>query len=347
MRPTRRPIATRPRRTRRPRMKTHPTRRVLYDDVYRDIPNVRTHAHTIESNRIESNHHGTRQRWYRPTWTRTNHRMTSQSIIIRAIAHDETTSTHVRLDASPRPDHMALVTRSIRRIHTVQHHHANTHQSMRIAHRARPFEIAPVATPTTSPRRRARRRTPSTRDRDARRADARRRETCASVVRFARALALERGRALECDASRVHRARLLRLRARLARVRAQPRRARRERCASDGVGALLALLRHAPCAHESLDDDGRRDRGWTGRGMARTGTIRVGAAHQANVEATRAGRRDVRAREDERKGKAVGGSRRVAEGERGRARRRRRGRARDRRGARVRTARRRRTANAR
>ena len=116
------------------------------------------------------------------------------------------------------------------------------------------------------------------------------RETCASVVRFARTSALERGRALECDASRVHRARLLRLRARLARVRAQPRRAQRGRCASDGVGALLALLRHAPCAHESLDDDTRRDRGWTGRGMARTGTIRVGAAHQANVEATRAGR---------------------------------------------------------
>jgi hypothetical protein len=73
-------------------------------------------------------------------------------------------------------------------------------------------------------------------------------------------------------------------------VRAQPRRARRERCASDGVGALLALLRHAPCAHESLDDEGHRDRGWTGRGMARTGTIRVGAAHQARVEATRATR---------------------------------------------------------
>ena len=116
------------------------------------------------------------------------------------------------------------------------------------------------------------------------------RETCVAVVRFARTLALERGRALECDASRVHRARLLRLRARLARVRAQPRRARRERCASDGVGALLALLRHAPCAHESLGDDKRRDRGWTGRGMARTGTIRVGAAHQARVEATRATR---------------------------------------------------------
>ena len=116
------------------------------------------------------------------------------------------------------------------------------------------------------------------------------RETCVAVVRFARTLALERGRALECDASRVHRARLLRLRARLARVRAQPRRARRERCASDGVGALLALLRHAPCAHESLDDDGRRDRGWTGRGMARTGTIRVGAAHQARVETKCAGR---------------------------------------------------------
>lgn len=116
------------------------------------------------------------------------------------------------------------------------------------------------------------------------------RETCVAVVRFARTLALERGRALECDASRVHRARLLRLRARLARVRAQPRRARRERCASDGVGALLALLRHAPCAHESLGDEGHRDRGWTGRGMARTGTIRVGAAHQARVEATRATR---------------------------------------------------------
>jgi hypothetical protein len=116
------------------------------------------------------------------------------------------------------------------------------------------------------------------------------RETCVAVVRFARTLALERGRSIECDASRVHRARLLRLRARLARVRAQPRRARRERCASDGVGALLALLRHAPCAHESLGDDKRRDRGWTGRGMARTGTIRVGAAHQARVEATRATR---------------------------------------------------------
>ena len=115
-------------------------------------------------------------------------------------------------------------------------------------------------------------------------------ETCASVVRFARSLALERGRLLECDASRVHRARLLRLRARLQRVRAQPRRARRERCASDGVGALLALLRHAPCAHESLDDVDRRSRGWTGRGMARTGTIRVGEAHQANVEALSEGR---------------------------------------------------------
>ena len=116
------------------------------------------------------------------------------------------------------------------------------------------------------------------------------RETCVAVVRFARTLALERGRSIECDASRAHRARLLRLRARLARVRAQPRRARRERCASDGVGALLALLRHAPCAHESLGDEGHRDRGWTGRGMARTGTIRVGAAHQARVEATRATR---------------------------------------------------------
>ena len=111
------------------------------------------------------------------------------------------------------------------------------------------------------------------------------RETCVAVVRFARTLALERGRANDDDASRAHRARLLRLRARLARVRAQPRRARRERCASDGVGALLALLRHAPCAHESLDDESRRNKGWTGRGMARTGTIRVGAAHQARVEA--------------------------------------------------------------
>ena len=39
----------------------------------------------------------------------------------------------------------------------------------------------------------------------------------------------------ECDASRVHRARLLRLRARLARVRAQPRRARREDARIDGA----------------------------------------------------------------------------------------------------------------
>lgn len=194
-------------------------------------------------------------------------------------------------------------------------------------------------------------------DDDARATRIRERETCASLVRFVRFVALERGRLRERayhdatresasadDASRedgglvhrnegsVQRARLLKLRARVARVRMQPRRARRprvnlvavatrnaargdrgatpddarERGAEDGyasdrsrassgfsegetsdrVGELLALLAHAPYAHESLEDGAGRSRGWTGSGstMSRTGVIRVGVDHQASVE---------------------------------------------------------------
>jgi len=54
------------------------------------------------------------------------------------------------------------------------------------------------------------------------------------------------------------------------------------------VRELLAVLAHAPYAHESLEDS-KRARGWSGSGstMSRTGVIRVGVDHQAIVPETR------------------------------------------------------------